>query len=159
MRRVPTRLKILRGDRKGTINRLEPQAPAARVEDIPDYLTGLAVEKWRELFPVLNQVAVLTETDREALARYCDLYRYWREVRQVIIDQGCTYPVVNDKGEIKYIAQRPEVSIHRGLVQQLRQLEGDFGLNPTSRAGLKVAQPHEADPLDEFFAPAVKTKR
>jgi P27 family predicted phage terminase small subunit len=152
---VPTKLRILRGDRKDRINTLEPQAPAARVEEMPDYLTGYAVKKWQELFPLLNQVAVLTESDREALGRYCDLYRYWREVRQVIIEQGNTYPVLNDKGEVKFIAQRPEVAIHRSLVQQLRQLESDFGLNPTSRAGLKVTNAtKEKDPLDEFLTGA-----
>lgn len=152
---IPTKLRVLRGDRKCRINHLEPQPPEASVDQMPDYLTGFAVTKWRELFPLLNQIAVLTESDREALGRYCDLYRYWREVRQVLIDQGNTYPVLNDKGETKYIAQRPEVSIHRNLVQQLRQLEGDFGLNPTSRAGLKVTNaPKEKDPLDEFLTGA-----
>ena len=157
-RRVPTKLRILRGDRADRINTMEPQAPAITADEMPDYLEGLAVTKWRELFSVLNSVAVLTETDREALARYCDLYRYWRQVRQVLIDQGNTYPVLNDKGEVKYIAQRPEVSIHKTLVQQMRQLEGDFGLNPTSRAGLRVAQPNTVDPLDEFLAPTARSK-
>ena len=152
-RPTPNKLRILRGARADKINNLEPQPPEARVEEIPEYLEGLAITKWRELFPLLNQVAVLTESDREALARYCDLYRYWRQVRQVIIEQGNTYPVLNDKGEVKFIAQRPEVSIHKSLVQQLRQHESDFGLNPTSRAGLKVTNAKkEKDPLDEFLA-------
>jgi hypothetical protein len=37
--------------------------------------------------------------------------------------EGDTYPILNDGGEVKYIAQRPEVSIAHKLAQQLRQLE------------------------------------
>ena len=153
-RKTPTRLKIMRGDRSSRINKLEPIAPAIGIDDAPSYLKGLALERWRELFPILSEVSVITATDTEALARLCELYRQWREVRNFLEANGLTYPIINDKGETKYIAASPEVSIHKTLVQQMRQLEGDFGLNPTSRAGLKVAQPHEADPLDEFLAPA-----
>ena len=153
-RKIPTKLKILRGERSGRINKLEPIAPAARVDEPPEYLKGLALQRWHELFPLLSQVAVITASDTEALGRLCELYRQWREVRDFLEINGLTYPIINDKGETKYIAARPEVSIHKTLVQQMRQLEQDFGLSPTSRAGLKVAQPHEADPLDEFLAPA-----
>ena len=153
-KRTPTKLKILRGDRESRINKLSPIAPAIGIDDAPDYLKGLALQRWRELFPILSAVSVITATDTEALARLCELYKQWREVRDFLEANGLTYPIINDKGEVKYIAARPEVSIHKTLVQQMRQLENDFGLNPTSRAGLKVAQPHEADPLDEFLAPA-----
>jgi len=150
---TPNKLRILRGARADRINKLEPQSPEARVDDVPEYVTGLARKKWDEIFPLLNQVAVITESDREALARYCELYKQWRAVRDFLEENGYTYPVLNDKGEVKFIAQRPEVSIHKSLVQQLRQHESDFGLNPTSRAGLKVTNAQkEKDPLDEFLA-------
>ena len=156
-RKIPTRLKILRGERESRINKLEPQAPAARIEDAPPYLQGLALQRWNDLFPLLNQVAVVTESDKEALARLCELYRMWMEVREFLSINGYTYPVVNDKGEVKYVAQRPEVTIFKTLTQQLRTHENDFGCSPTSRAGLRVAPAHESDPLDEFLSP-VRTK-
>jgi len=149
---IPTQLKILRGERKSRLNKLEPQPPEPDDFDTPPYLEGLAAERWKVVYPLLKSVRVMTAADMEALARYCDLYRYWREVRKVLIDQGSTYPILNDKGEVKYIAQRPEVSIHHKLVAQLRQYEGDFGLNPSSRAGLKVSDAEtQKDALDEFL--------
>ena len=157
-KKTPTKLKLLRGDRSSRINKLEPQAPAIGIDDAPSYLAGLALERWRELFPLLSQIAVVTATDTEALARLCELYRQWREVRDYLEANGYTYPVINDKGETKYIAQRPEVGIAKTLVQQLRQLENDFGLNPTSRQGLKVAQAGEPDALDEFLGPSIRSK-
>ena len=152
-KRTPTKLRVLRGDRADRINKLEPQPPEAQADDVPAYLAGLAREKWEELFPLLNQVTVITESDRQALARLCELFRMWMDVREFLSVNGYTYPILSDSGSLRYIAQRPEVSIFKNLTQQLRQHESDFGLNPTSRAGLKVTNAQkEKDPLDEFLA-------
>ena len=158
-KRTPTRLKILRGEKRSKVNLAEPIAPAARIEDAPDYLVGAALEKWNEIFPILSKVAVLTESDVTGLARYCELFRMWMEIRDYLVANGYSYPIVNDAGQVKYHTQRPEVSIFKNLTTQLRQLEQDYGLSPTSRQGLKVATAGEADPLDEFLAaPTFRTK-
>ena len=88
--------------------------------------------------PLLQGVRVMTNADIDALARYCDSYEWWRATRAKLKKEGDTYPILNDGGEVKYIAQRPEVSIAHKLAQQLRQLEQDFGLNPSARASLSV---------------------
>ena len=80
----------------------------------------------------------MTNADVEALARYCDTYEWWLATRAKLRKEGDTYPILNDAGEIKYIAQRPEVSIAHKLATQLRQLEQDFGLKPSARASLNV---------------------
>lgn len=95
---------------------------------------------------MLQSTRVMTRADVEALARYCDTYEWWRAVRVKLKSEGDTYPILNDKGEIKYIAQRPEVSIAHKLAVQLRQLEQDFGLNPSARTSLHV---EEQKPDDE----------
>ena len=80
----------------------------------------------------------MTNADIDALARYCDSFEWWLATREKLRKEGDTYPILNDGGEVKYIAQRPEVSIAHKLAQQLRQLEQDFGLNPSARASLSV---------------------
>ncbi len=108
----------------------------------------VAAARWHELLPMLQSVKVMTKADIEALARYCDTYEWWLATRARLKKEGDTYPILNDKGEIKYIAQRPEVSIAHKLAVQLRQLEQDFGLNPSARTSLHVEEEKPADEED-----------
>lgn len=149
----PTKLKILRGNPGNRpLNQSEPEPPADGVL-MPPHLGEVAIARWRELLPMLQAVKVMTRADVEALARYCDTYEWWLATRAKLKKEGDTYPILNDKGEIKYIAQRPEVSIAHKLAVQLRQLEQDFGLNPSARTGLHVEEPKQEDDRDaKMFA-------
>jgi len=142
----PTKLKILRGNPGNRpINKSEPQPPADGVV-MPVHLGKVAARKWQELLPLLQAVKIMTKADVEALARYCDTYEWWLATRAKLKKEGDTYPILNDKGDVKYIAQRPEVSIAHKLAVQMRQLEQDFGLNPSSRSSLSVEpQPQATD--------------
>lgn len=134
----PTKLKILRGNPGcRPLNADEPQPPADGIL-MPPHLGEVAAARWAELLPMLQATRVMTRADVEALARYCDTYEWWLAVRAKLKAEGDTYPILNDGGEVKYIAQRPEVSIAHKLAQQLRQLEADFGLSPAARVSLKV---------------------
>lgn len=115
---------------------------------MPSHLGEVAAAKWAQVLPLLQSVKVMTRADIEALARYCDTYEWWLATRATLKKQGDTYPILNDKGEVKYIAQRPEVSIAHKLAVQLRQLEQDFGLNPSARTGLHVEEPKQEDDED-----------
>lgn len=134
----PTKLRILRGNPgKRPIKNSEPQ-PSSDGIVMPPHLGPVAVARWGELLPLLQSVKVMTRADVEALARYCDTYEWWLATRAKLRTEGDTYPILNDGGQVKYIAQRPEVSIAHKLSQQLRQLEQDFGLNPSARTSLNV---------------------
>ena len=148
---APTEIKIARGTLRKR-NKAEPKPPAGNVK-MPKHLGKVAAARWRELLPLLQGVRVMTDADVEALARYCDTYEWWLATRAILKEQGCTYPILNDGGEVKYIAQRPEVSIAHKLAQQLRQLEQDFGLNPSARTSLHVEPPttHDADEAAILF--------
>lgn len=150
---LPTPLKILRGNPGcRPINSAEPQPPTDGVT-MPPHLGEVAAARWAELLPMLQATRVMTRADVEALARYCDTYEWWLAVRAKLKAEGDTYPILNDGGEIKYIAQRPEVSIAHKLAGQLRQLESDFGLSPAARVSLKVDSDAKTETaLDKFRA-------
>lgn len=149
----PTELKVVRGNPGcRALNTAEPKPPADGVL-MPSHLGEVAAGKWDELLPLLQAVRVMTRADIEALARYCDTYEWWLATRAKLKKEGDTYPILNDKGEIKYIAQRPEVSIANKLAMQLRQLESDFGLSPAARTSLKVEpDAKEENTLSKFLA-------
>ena len=148
-RPAPTEIKLARGTLRKPRNS-EPQPPATGIA-MPAHLGEIAQARWRELLPLLQAMRVMTDADVEALARYCDTYEWWLAVRAKLRKEGDTYPILNDGGEVKYIAQRPEVSIAHKLAQQLRQLEQDFGLNPSARTSLNVEKP-KAEDTDEAAA-------
>lgn len=150
----PTNLKILRGNPGcRRLNDAEPKPPTDGIV-MPPHLGEVAAGKWREVLPMLEATRVMTRADVEALSRYCDTYEWWLATRAKLRKEGDTYPILNDKGDVKYIAQRPEVSIAHKLAQQLRQLEADFGLSPAARVSLKVESPDakEESKLAAFLA-------
>lgn len=147
-RPTPTKLKVLRGNPGcRPLNKDEPEPPVDGIH-MPPHLGQVASARWAELLPMLQAVKVMTRADIEALARYCDTYEWWLATRAKLKADGDTYPILNDKGEVKYIAQRPEVSIAHKLAVQLRQLEQDFGLNPSARTSLHVEQEKPIDDED-----------
>lgn len=135
-RPTPTAIKLARGAARST-NKNEPQPPTDGIV-MPSHLDGVAAEKWQQLLPMLVATKVMTRADVDALARYCDLAAWWLKTRETLREHGDAYSVVNDAGQVKYHAQRPEVAIAHKLSQQLRSLEQDFGLNPSARTSLKV---------------------
>ena len=148
---APTAIKIARGTARGK-PKPEPQPPTDGIA-MPPHLGPVAAGRWAELLPMLQAVKVMTRADVEALARYCDTYEWWLATRAKLRAEGDTYPIVNDGGQVKYIAQRPEVSIAHKLAQQLRQLEQDFGLNPSARTSLNVEAAKQEDIDDaQMFA-------
>ena len=150
-KQTPTKLKVLRGNPgRRRLNENEPLPPPDGVV-MPKHLGKVAVTKWNHLLPLLQAVKVMTRADVEALARYCDTYEWWLATRATLKKEGDTYPILNDKGEVKYIAQRPEVSIAHKLATQLRQLEQDFGLNPSARTGLNVEKDTQGTDEDRLM--------
>lgn len=135
-RPTPTAIKLARGTARNAKGG-EPKPPTDGIV-MPSHLDGVAAAKWQQLLPMLLAAKVMTRADVDALARYCDLAAWWLRTRETLREHGDSYPVVNDAGQVKYHAQRPEVAICHKLSQQLRSLEQDFGLNPSARSSLKV---------------------
>lgn len=152
-RPTPTKLKILRGNQAGCQTKTHEPEPATDGIEMPQHLGQVASRRWAELLPMLQSIRVMTRADVEALARYCDTWEWWLATRAKLRADGDTYPILNDAGEVKYIAQRPEVSIAHKLAQQLRQLEQDFGLNPSARTSLHVepTKPHDDEEDRRMF--------
>ena len=131
---TPTALRVLRGNpRKRPVNAREPKpAPLAAI-DPPTWLDGDAQAEWRRLAPLLSRLGVLTETDADALAAYCEAWTTWKQATQKMRRDGL---VVEGKGGA-FVS--PYVKIAHQSLALMRAFLTEFGMTPSSRARIHTA--------------------
>jgi len=146
----PTALRLIHGSTL-PLNRNEPK-PGCGIRR-PTWLTGEGRRIWDRLVPLLKPLGLATVIDANPLARYCDGLAKWIKAKAFLDEHGDTYVVRDETGTIKYIAQFPQVSIYRNLSLHLTRLEQEFGLTPSARTRIAVANAPEAndDPLESFL--------
>ena len=117
---IPTNLKLIRGTaRPHRINRDEPTPPIS-VPEPPAHLDERARAKFTELAGLLAGCGVMTELDRDALARYAVIWVRWIDAEAEIKRKG---PIV--KTEAGNIIHSPYLAVANRCHRQLAQLESD----------------------------------
>lgn len=153
-RPIPTALKILRGNPgKRALNHAEPQPTVGR-PTCPTWLDIEAKREWRRVVPELEALGILTVVDRAALAAYCQSYARWQQAEAVVTELGFSVPLTRrgEDGELTVYAMqsRPEVGISQKERQIMRLFLTEFGLTPSSRTRVKVAEKKTADPFEQW---------
>ena len=140
---TPTALRLLRGNpRKRPVNAREPQ-PTRVPEDLapPEWLDDAAKLEWRRLAPMLARLGVLTETDGDALAAYCEAWTTWKQATQKIRQFGMV--VKANKAGVELPVISPYVKIAERALQSMRAFLVEFGMTPSSRARIHTSAPVE----------------
>jgi len=130
--------------------KIRPDLPApAGVPPIPKRLMvePVAVEKWRELVPILTELGTLTMADGEALATLCEVYA---ATQACLLELRASGPTI--KTDLGGVKPNPAGSLYRGLVAMQASLMAEFGLTPSSRVRLGGKQETPQDELEAFFA-------
>lgn len=141
---TPTALRLLRGNpRKRPVNANEPK-PAPLAGDLapPAWLDADAQTEWRRLAPMLGRLGVLTETDADALAAYCESWVTWKTATARVRQFGMVIKRTKGGAELPVIS--PYVKIAHHAMQQMRAFLVEFGMTPSSRARIHTAAPAEA---------------
>lgn len=146
--KTPTATLEARGSWLAKRNAKEPKPLIGRPAR-PQWLTGDAKKLWDVLAPQLEAMNVLAKIDREALARYCQLWMRWREVERFIAKEGSTYEMLTKDGESCGPRPYPQVKIASDLASHLSRLEREFGLTPASRASVEVMDDGSSADLDD----------
>lgn len=119
----PTALKIARGNPgKRPINEREPVPVPGEITSPPSHLAGRSLEKWNELFPILQGMRIFTPADAETLARYCILWEQWLVFVGYVRDGTVSSP--------------PAATMCLKLSPLLLRIEQEFGLTPSARSNL-----------------------
>jgi len=129
--------------------RIKPDLPAPPgAPPMPKRLMvdPLAVDKWRELVPILLELRTLTTADGEALATLCEVYS---AAQACLMELRATGPVMHtDLGGVK---PNPAGPLYRSLVALQASLMAEFGLTPSSRVRLGGKEEKPSDDVEEFF--------
>ena len=139
----PTRLKLLTGNPgRRALNEREPQPPLPpSLPDPPTHLSRDARKEWRRAGEILLGSRVLTRADLSALALYATFYGRWVQAERDIKRRGIMVPA-SPRSKIK--VQNPMLAVANKCAQQISQLQGEFGLTPSSRTRIIAAEPADS---------------
>lgn len=127
-RRKPTMELIKLGSPKAKKRNNEPDPLDASLMQIPLDYSDLERQLWEYHFIMLKNSRVLSATDFSMLDMFCRTYAEYLSLEKLIKAKG----FADDDGEL-----RPEVRLRNDTRKELRALCVQFGLSPSSRAGVE----------------------
>jgi P27 family predicted phage terminase small subunit len=143
---TPTSLKLLRGNPgKRKLNANEPD-PAPAIPACPSHLNKVGKAEWRRVTKELLALGLISKLDRAALGGYCDAYSRWAEAATQIQQYGLIF-----KSPSGYPMPSPYLAIVHTALDQMRAFLTEFGMTPSSRSRVKVANPKQRSLFDEFL--------
>jgi P27 family predicted phage terminase small subunit len=150
-RKEPTIIKIAKGNPgKRPLNKSEPKPPSDDIAP-PEWVTGVAREKWDNVVPKLKAMGVMTNADVDTIARYCTMHeqfvKYLDQCRR-----GLDVLVIrDDAGKVKYMQSTPAATMLSKLAASMLRIEQEFGLTPSARSGLSATQGQQQESVIEKF--------
>ncbi len=150
--KTPTNILKMRGADKNHPERLkargnEPKPGKAEAKP-PTWLSRRGRKIFRELAKITTAMDVLTVADHFTLAMVCDAYDDYFVFSEAVEEYGPTYKVTNRDGT-ELVKANPAVTMKADAWRRVQSGLGKFGLDPSARAGLKVATPEKRNPFDD----------
>ena len=88
----------------------------------------------------------ISKLDRAAVGAYCDAYSRWVEAATQIQQYGLIF-----KAPSGYPMPSPYLAILDTALDQMRAFLTEFGMTPSSRSRVKVANPKQKDLFEQFL--------
>lgn len=143
---TPTNLKALRGNPgKRRLNANEPD-PVPAIPTCPSHLNDVGKKEWRRVTKELLALGIISKLDRAAVGAYCDAYSRWAEAATQIQKYGLIF-----KAPSGYPMPSPYLAILHTALDQMRAFLTEFGMTPSSRSRVKVANPKQRDLFGDFL--------
>lgn len=136
----PTALKLLEGNPgKRPLPQNEPK-PAPIMPDCPKWFDAEAKRFWEKYAPKLYNLGLLTEIDGPAFEAVCQRYSLWVRCEKRLKSKGLIM-----KTETGYEQQRPEVSIAKNALADVKAFLTEFGMTPASRSRIDLKLDEKED--------------
>jgi P27 family predicted phage terminase small subunit len=134
----PTKLKVLHGNpgrRPLPEDEIEP-VQEVKIPMAPRYLDKAGKKEWRRISKELHPMGLMANVDLTALSAYCSEYSKWIYATTQIQKHGMLI-----KAQSGFPMQSPYLQIANKAQAEMRKWLTEFGMTPSSRAGLKVEGP------------------
>jgi len=129
----PTALKLLEGNPgKRPLPKNEPK-PAPIIPTCPTWFDTTAKEFFHKYGPKLHAIGLLTEVDAPAFEAVCQRYSLWVRCEKRLKAKGLIMTT-----ESGYQQQRPEVSIAKSALADVKAFLTEFGMTPASRSRIDL---------------------
>lgn len=102
--------------------RLPPEAP--------EWLSDEAAAEWDRVMPELSRLDIVKESDRAALAAYCEAWATFVEATARVQREGLTIEAKQG------VLAHPAVAIARNAGREMRSWAAHFGLTPSTEQAL-----------------------
>ena len=152
--RKPDALKQLQGTARKDRKRPNTPEPTGKPKR-PIGLSRQAVRVWSDLAPKLIDLGLLSAIDASTFAVYCQAYADWLKLTRHLNKLGpLNWFQTSDSGYRQVI---PEVAVRNTAYQVMQRLETRFGLDPSSRSSMSIAEAETSrNAVEEFlFRPQV----
>lgn len=140
---TPTEILRLRGSWRANARKGEPHASPRRPK-MPPWLDADAKIIWRKAVVLLGEMHVLCAIDQVALARYCTLVAWWLRSSKTVNSEGFTTPLCNREGVELGRGSSADFKVAMIVSAELGRIEQQFGLTPSARARLTLADSEQA---------------
>ena len=153
---IPNKIMQLRGGTAHTHEkpRQEPNLPV-KIPSCPSHLDDVAHKEWVRVTKILKSIGMMTELDRSTLAAYCEAYSRWVKATGKVNEMGMVYAEgrqVNEKGDVikpGIPKANPYIKIAREAYDQMVKTATLFGMSPSSRASLSIANQNTSQATDK----------
>jgi P27 family predicted phage terminase small subunit len=139
VRRIPTHLKLIRGNpsKRPIPAEPEPEIPES-VPEPPPFLAPYARDEWWEVGPHLVRLGLLTSIDTQTFAAYCSAYSTWRTAVETLTAMaerdGATRGLLVKRASDGNPMRNPLVRIAADAANDMLRFAGEFGLTPLARS-------------------------
>ena len=139
-RRLPTRLKLLRGEtRPSRLNMKEPEPPEG-VPSKPRRLKGDASREWDRLAELAGDMHVLTEVDAPIVEATAMAYADLTAAERLIAKEGAAYKTTGSGGAVMR-RKHPAVDMRADAWRRWVIGLGHLGLSPATRSRVSAQPP------------------
>lgn len=141
--RKPTAQKKAEGNRgKRKLNTKEPPALPGEPKR-PICLGAKARKVWPEVCQMLSDAGVLFKQDSLAVAALCSQVVLFKQADAAVAKYGLIHTTLDEETGTAVMRTAPAVRVRSDALKHLRALWQAFGLDPSSRSGVKLP---DADP-------------
>ena len=151
----PTELKKLQGTYRPSRDKNPTLKPTQEVSlSAPSDLNEWGQKLWEEIMSEYGKVGLITRVDLGSFYNLCSWYGVYRQAEDLVNARGLEVEeeVYSAKGELvgTKTVVNPMINVMDKAQKNYLALAKEFGVTPSSRAGLSFEPKKQVDPFSDF---------